>query len=724
MSSSERRSSSISSVLKSATSFGCAQPTYFIRTNNGYNLVDPIFQALGWRRLPCTSSSIECARFRWTELSNQINYNAFREGEQQLNHFPNNGLISNKLGLLMCLRQYEQQFKNTKNRLPNLLLKDIIPETYVVSDIRERDLFTKAFKPGTLWINKPTGMNQGKGIFLVRDIQSFLDNITTREKEYTQLTIPRSPMPRIAQRYIENPLLLDGRKFDIRSFMVVANSYPYLVLYHPGYVRLSIQKYSKDDTNLATHLTNQFIQKKEPMYYRVYEDTVWSMSQLNDYVNEHYSDKVNPNWVHSVLELRMQRVMAHVFNSVRNKLASREGLFEIFGFDFMIDEDFKIWLIEVNTNPAMHTNCTVLNKVLPPIIEKSIYVVVECFERLKKKRSMLPLQGIIPWNEQNSRRRSMGFEDKEDAGESCIDAAKIHNWVRNPYNGLPSGFVVLFNENFTIAQIRASQTMTIPLRAWVCPRFYISSTPKVNKVAVESSSDEEGGDTSYQIMNNRRNIFHKPSNFNNQDTQLVGIRSRCREKPKTDVVPYKEKPFEHILRKYPTPPSRRRSEPCLSESSGSRPITSNNWDRRVSEVYQSSVEAKEESPKSEPLPRPIRQNSVNKFLKPKKELPTRVPFQMTTVQVVTNGNPNLPTTVDVQYEEEYEVPTMTSSQFPKRTPVVRNALGYNIVQLLDGSADLGLRLKRDSIVRRSLREDNTSKENNEAKLQVFVDRSC
>ena len=31
----------------------------------------------------------------------------------------------------------------------------------------------------------------------------------------------------------------------------------------------------------------------------------------------------------------------------------RKNCFEIFGYDFIIDENFKVWLIEINTNPCI-----------------------------------------------------------------------------------------------------------------------------------------------------------------------------------------------------------------------------------------------------------------------------------------------------------------------------------------------------------------------------------
>ena len=34
---------------------------------------------------------------------------------------------------------------------------------------------------------------------------------------------------------------------------------------------------------------------------------------------------------------------------------NRKNHFEFFGYDFMIDEDLRVWLIEVNTNPYIGT---------------------------------------------------------------------------------------------------------------------------------------------------------------------------------------------------------------------------------------------------------------------------------------------------------------------------------------------------------------------------------
>jgi hypothetical protein len=65
----------------------------------------------------------------------------------------------------------------------------------------------------------------------------------------------------IIKRYISNPLTINKRKFDIRCYMLIASTKPLLVLFHHGYLRLSMYEFSNDDNNLVIHLTNQVILK-------------------------------------------------------------------------------------------------------------------------------------------------------------------------------------------------------------------------------------------------------------------------------------------------------------------------------------------------------------------------------------------------------------------------------------------------------------------------------
>lgn len=46
-----------------------------------------------------------------------------------------------------------------------------------------------------------------------------------------------------------------------------------------------------------------------------------------------------------------------------------DNTFELFGLDYMIDEDFKVYLIEVNTNPCLEISSTLLARLIPNMIE-------------------------------------------------------------------------------------------------------------------------------------------------------------------------------------------------------------------------------------------------------------------------------------------------------------------------------------------------------------------
>ena len=52
--------------------------------------------------------------------------------------------------------------------------------------------------------------------------------------------------------------------------------------------------------------------------------------------------------------------------------------FEIFGFDFMIDQDFTVYMIEANTNPCIEINgCPVLARIIPPMLDSAFRLAVD-----------------------------------------------------------------------------------------------------------------------------------------------------------------------------------------------------------------------------------------------------------------------------------------------------------------------------------------------------------
>ena len=70
----------------------------------------------------------------------------------------------------------------------------------------------------------------------------------------------------VIQKYIERPMLIADRKFDIRLWVLVTQDCK-CHLFREGYIRMSSYAYTLDDQdNVAVHLTNNAIQKRDKQY--------------------------------------------------------------------------------------------------------------------------------------------------------------------------------------------------------------------------------------------------------------------------------------------------------------------------------------------------------------------------------------------------------------------------------------------------------------------------
>ena len=70
---------------------------------------------------------------------------------------------------------------------------------------------------------------------------------------------------------------------------------------------------------------------------------------------------------------QMKRLISDTFRATCFKLdpGRLTNSFEMLGYDFMIDENFKLSLIEVNTNPCLETESPLLFRIIPELIENT-----------------------------------------------------------------------------------------------------------------------------------------------------------------------------------------------------------------------------------------------------------------------------------------------------------------------------------------------------------------
>merc|ERR1719181_267760 len=134
------------------------------------------------------------------------------------------------------------------------------------------------------WIVKPSGKSRGRGIQVMRELDEIF---RATESEGFQW---------ICQKYIENPQLVHGYKFDIRQWVLVTDWNPLTVYIwkHP-YIRFAGQKYDESLANRSeyVHLVNNSIIKHMDGFEEKNEDLqtsgyMWFRQQYEEWLHTNY----------------------------------------------------------------------------------------------------------------------------------------------------------------------------------------------------------------------------------------------------------------------------------------------------------------------------------------------------------------------------------------------------------------------------------------------------
>lgn len=294
--------------------------------------------------------------------------------DQIYNHIDGINSIATKSGLFLTLRDYYRE--------KGIRLFDVVPDTFLINvecktsqdyERKERQLeeFLRVAS-GHIWILKPgENTNRGHGIQIFNDCRKIIRSINL-EYLNTYKTI-------VLQKYIPNPFLISKRKFDFRVYSLLTYTFqpstkegvePLRLLrgyfYEEGYLRTSCKEFSlKNIDNKYVHLTNDAVQKYSQDYGKFENGNKVSYEDFKTLLMKErgvdFSEVILPK-----IKERIREVFEACGPQSIGEVRSDYNGFEFMGFDFMLDADLKLYMIECNTNPCLETDKSILLQRLIP----------------------------------------------------------------------------------------------------------------------------------------------------------------------------------------------------------------------------------------------------------------------------------------------------------------------------------------------------------------------
>ncbi|XP_073701694.1 tubulin monoglutamylase TTLL4 isoform X1 [Garra rufa] len=277
----------------------------------------------------------------WGHHMKSPGFKAIREF-QKLNHFPGSFQIGRKDRLWRNLSKMQARFGKREF--------GFFPRSFILpQDIK---LLRKAWEEGgskQKWIVKPPASARGIGIQVIH--------------KWSQMPRKR---PLLVQKYLHKPYLISGNKFDLRIYVYVTSYDPLRVyIFNDGLVRFASCKYSpsmKTLSNKFMHLTNYSVNKKNSEYQSNSDDKAcqghkWALKALWQYLA---SQGINTTLIwEKIKDMVIKTIIAsdpYVNSLVKMHVRSPYSCHELFGFDIMLDENLKPWVLEVNISPSLHSN--------------------------------------------------------------------------------------------------------------------------------------------------------------------------------------------------------------------------------------------------------------------------------------------------------------------------------------------------------------------------------
>nr|XP_019589155.1 PREDICTED: tubulin polyglutamylase TTLL5 isoform X8 [Rhinolophus sinicus] len=322
---------------------------------------------------------------------------------QKVNHFPRSYELTRKDRLYKNIirMQHTHGFKAFH----------ILPQTFLLP--AEYAEFCNSYsKDRGPWIVKPVASSRGRGVYLINNPNqiSLEENI-------------------LVSRYINNPLLIDDFKFDVRLYVLVTSYDPLVIyLYEEGLARFATVRYDQGAKNIRNqfmHLTNYSVNKKSGDYVSCDDPEVedygnkWSMSAMLRYLKQEGRDTTA--LMAHVEDLIIKTIISAelaIATACKTFVPHRSSCFELYGFDVLIDSTLKPWLLEVNLSPSLACDAPLDLKIKASMISDMFTVVGFVCQDPAQRASTRPIYPTFESSKRNpfqkpQRSRPLSASDAE-----------------------------------------------------------------------------------------------------------------------------------------------------------------------------------------------------------------------------------------------------------------------------------------------------------------------
>ncbi|XP_075223063.1 tubulin tyrosine ligase-like 15 [Lycorma delicatula] len=278
--------------------------------------------------------------YPFSKLSTQLHN---LHSNKKVNHFPGSGYITNKMDL-------------ATSNIP------FVPKAFKIPQQNKQLMDYASKNSHKMFVQKG---NDHRGIKIEK-----IEKLDLKQNDS------------FVQEFVDNPLLVDGHKFDIGVYTIITSIDPLIVYIYNGDIlfRYCPEKYYPFDPNKVDKYVvgDDYLPTWEvPSLKRYFNNFGYNMrDSFNAFMKE--SGK-NPDKIWNQVEEAIRIICLYKESAIQKVLSSypsKRNFFEMVRFDFVVDDKLNVYVMEANMSPNLSSAHFPPNRILYEQVLFSLFSLV------------------------------------------------------------------------------------------------------------------------------------------------------------------------------------------------------------------------------------------------------------------------------------------------------------------------------------------------------------